>query len=122
MKFGSRFFTKVYIVGAVFEVMQNHCKPHLGFSHVKRHQVKQPLSVVHKPVLNPSHRGVLDDAEQASLLVNVRELNLVLVELMEKNKGKWRQREIWRLAHEKNKVYTRYTEECLPNLLAAQEG
>ena len=44
----------------------------------------------------------------------------MLDELVKKNKG-W-QREIWRLADEKNKIYTRYTKECLPKLLAAQEG
>jgi hypothetical protein len=37
-------------------------------------------------------------------------------------KSKGRLREIWRRADEKNKIYTRYTEECLPKLLSAQEG
>lgn len=60
-------------MAAAFEVMQNHCKPHLSFSYVYPDKKKQ-LSVVHLPVLNPSHRGVLDDAEQASLLVKVSEL------------------------------------------------
>ena len=55
--------------------MQNHCKPHLGWSHVyPADRKKPPFSVVRTPVLNPSHRGVLDDAEQASLLVRKSEL------------------------------------------------
>lgn len=62
-------------MAAAFEVMQNHCKPHLGWSHVyPADRKKPPLGVVHTPVLNPSHRGVLDDAEQASLLVKKSEL------------------------------------------------
>jgi hypothetical protein len=36
------------------------------------------LSVVRKPVLNPSHRGVIDDAENASLLVTVDQLYAAL--------------------------------------------
>jgi hypothetical protein len=30
--FGSNFLTTVYIVAGAFEVLQNSCKPHLGFS------------------------------------------------------------------------------------------
>ena len=48
------------------------------------------------PVLNPSHRGVLDEAEQASLLVTVRELCAVLDSLKQKHSGQ--DRRIWELA------------------------
>lgn len=38
------------------------------------------------------------------------------------NRTKGRHREIWRLADEKNKIYTLYSEECFSKLLSAQEG
>lgn len=66
----------MYIVAAAFEVMQNHCKAHLSFSPVPTKG--KALSVVRKPVLNPSHRGVIDDAEKASLLVTVDQLYAAL--------------------------------------------
>ena len=72
MRFGSHFFTAVYIVAASFELLQNSCMAHLRFSTVK--SGKKQLSVMRTPVLNPSHRGVLDEAEQASLLVTRNEL------------------------------------------------
>ena len=39
---------------------------------------------------------------------------------MKKKKG--RHREIWRLADDKNKIYTHYGEECFSKLLSAQKG
>lgn len=76
------------------------------------------LSVVRKPVLNPSHRGVIDDAEKASLLVTGDQLYAALRVLKRDTDNGL----IWQLAEKKNKDYTIYGEDCFLELLTAREN
>jgi hypothetical protein len=76
--FGLRFLERVYIVGAVFEVMQSWCNQHAhlrwGTLEIEERPDKNAVSGVAIPVTNPSHRNVLDCEEQAENLLTVAEL------------------------------------------------
>ena len=112
VSFGNKFLDKVYVLGGVFEVLQTHCRPHLSLSQARTST--KPINVLQTPVLNPHHRGVLDDGDQANLLVTVEELNQALAAL---NKGNKKMINVWAQAESKNELYTRYGNECFDRLL-----
>lgn len=109
---GLVFLAKVYIVGATLEVMQCWCNqaPHLQWRRlpIGAHRTKNGASGVAMPVLNPSHRNVLDGA-QADLLLSADELESVL---------RGSKNPLLQKADAVNAKYLEYGGQCLDQILS----
>jgi hypothetical protein len=81
-----KFLSKSYIVGGVFEKMQLWCASHFKFSNVDSNKTsKKPKTALMEPILNPSHRNLIDEEEGGADFIDETELDSILSELMDKN-------------------------------------
>lgn len=120
--FGLRFLQKVYIVGATFEAMQSWChqQAHLRWEtlHIEedkkecdkpaKDRTAKTVSGVAVPVLNPSHRNVLDHNDQAEDYISVEELALVQTNINS---------HYLKAAIPTNQKFTKYSDSCLEEII-----
>ena len=67
--------------------MQLWCASHFKFSNVDGNKTsKKPKQALMEPILNPSHRNLIDEEEEGSAnFIDVTELDSILSELMDNN-------------------------------------